>query len=333
MENIQDIIMQIRHIVDTHRIGNGKYARWLWQNPKEDRDLGINPYGCADAANILYTIGAFPDKPKERKAWVDTLQKMQQPETGLFYEKTHHPFHTTAHCTAALELFDAKPIYPLTAMRPYLEEGRLEEFLENLDWRINPWPQSHQGAGIYAAMNNSGEAAPEWNRRYFKWLWENADPQTGFWKKGGITSPGSCELFQHMAGSFHYLFNHEYAHMPLRYPDKMIDSCIAMYDTMQLRPNFGKIADFLEIDWVYCLTRASRQTPHRFDEVQDRLHRFWKEYLAFWRAVDWEKDDTVNDLHMLFGGICALAELQQNLRGEIQTDKPLRLVLDRRPFI
>ena len=36
---------------------------------------------------------------------------------------------------------------------------------------------------------------------------------------------------------------------------------------------------------------------------------------------------------MLFGGVCALAELQQTLRGELISDKPLRLVLDRRPFI
>ena len=39
------------------------------------------------------------------------------------------------------------------------------------------------------------------------------------------------------------------------------------------------------------------------------------------------------DLHMLFGSVCALAELQSALPGMIITEKPLRLVLDRRPFI
>jgi hypothetical protein len=50
-------------------------------------------------------------------------------------------------------------------------------------------------------------------------------------------------------------------------------------------------------------------------------------------SIDYEKDDAFNDLHMLFGASCALAELQSALPGKIITEKPLRLVLDRRPFI
>ena len=38
-------------------------------------------------------------------------------------------------------------------------------------------------------------------------------------------------------------------------------------------------------------------------------------------------------MHRLFGSICALAELQAALPGELRSDKPLKLVLDRRPFI
>ena len=41
----------------------------------------------------------------------------------------------------------------------------------------------------------------------------------------------------------------------------------------------------------------------------------------------------LNDMHTLFGCICALAELQSFLPGEIVSDVPLKLVLDRRPFI
>ena len=40
-----------------------------------------------------------------------------------------------------------------------------------------------------------------------------------------------------------------------------------------------------------------------------------------------------NDLHSVFGTVCCLAELQRALRGSIITEKPLKLVLDRRPFI
>ena len=87
------------------------------------------------------------------------------------------------------------------------------------------------------------------------------------------------------------------------------------------------------MDWVFCLTRAQRQTPHRFYEVRERLEDFAERYLDFWLNVDWEHNESINDLHMLFGGVCGLAELQQTLRGKLVSDVPLKLVLDRRPFI
>ena len=51
------------------------------------------------------------------------------------------------------------------------------------------------------------------------------------------------------------------------------------------------------------------------------------------RLVCHFKDVTFNDLHCLFGSTCCLAELQSALPGKLISSKPLRLVLDRRPFI
>ena len=91
----------------------------------------------------------------------------------------------------------------------------------------------------------------------------------------------------------------------------------------------------------YFSPRSSRST-HRplwcslspaFAEVREALGDFAQRYLEFWEQVDWEREETVNDLHMLFGGVCGLAELQQTLRGKLPSDIPLKLVLDRRPFI
>ena len=50
--------------------------------------------------------------------------------------------------------------------------------------------------------------------------------------------------------------------------------------------------------------------------------------------LDLDHDDArLNDLHMLFGALCCLAELQQALPGRLGTGRPLKLVPDRRPFI
>ena len=330
---IDNIIKNIHDTVVSHRLENpGEYTRWLWQDENNSRELGINEYGCADAANILYSIGEFPADEATRRGSVKALQNMQNPETGLFVEATHHPIHTTAHCTAALELFEAKPLYTVKALDEYKSPEGIKSFLESLDWEGDAWDMSHRGAGIYAALKLAGEVDSSWCDSYFDWLWENADPETGMWRAGAIQT-GKAPYVAHMAGTFHYLFNHEYAHMPLRYPDKLIDTCLGMYYDNNLTATFAKWIGFAEVDWVYCINRATRQTTHRFDECKEALFDFAVKYIDFINSLDVKTHDGFNDLHMLFGATCCLAELQQALPGQIVTGKPLKLVLDRRPFI
>ena len=97
---------------------------------------------------------------------MDTLQRFQDPETGLFREDSHDPIHTTAHCLAALELFDAGPRHPLRALAPLAAPGALEDFLDGLDWRGDPWRESHRGAGVYAARWLAGECDANFEDRY-----------------------------------------------------------------------------------------------------------------------------------------------------------------------
>lgn len=333
MRNIDELVLRIKETVDNHNLGEvGKYRRWNWDIGEEKRELGLNEYGCADAANILYQIGYFISEPAERQAWIDTLRSLQNPETGMFTEKTHHTIHTTAHCIAALELFDAKPLYPVKELLKYLEEKELHKLLDGLDWECNPWPQSHQGAGLYVALLLSGEADINWIRSYFKWLDDNADPETGMWRKGCVLS-GKALVRDSMGGTFHYIFNMENHRRALKYPEKLIDTCLDLYYNNAISDDFGKCCNFLEIDWIYSITRALRQCHHRAADCKAALTKFENEYLDYLYDVDYKTEESFNDLHCLFGATCALAELSTALPGTIETTRPLKLVLDRRPFI
>ena len=113
MINIDSLTEKFARIVASHDLGEGKYARWIWQNEKQTRQLGNNEYGCADAANILYTIGQFPTG-KKREESLNALLDLQDPATGLFSEPTHHTIHTTAHCSRGLvsgNIFEIAPKY------------------------------------------------------------------------------------------------------------------------------------------------------------------------------------------------------------------------------
>ena len=333
--DIQPLITDVLATLQTHQLERpGAYARWITPHPVagQSRDLGLNPYGVADAANLLYTVGHFPGNPTERASWIAVLRGLQDAESGLFVEGTHHKFHTTAHCIAALELFDARPLHPLRGMEHLAEKEALIAFLEGLDWNDSPWGQSHQGAGVYAARVISGEASVEWQDWYFDWLWQEADSHTGLWRRGCVSHQTPRGIFPHLAGSFHYLFNQEYAHRPLRYPAQLVDFCIEMVRE-NWWPSLGQAVGFAEIDWVYCLTRGRRQSGHRFAEAQDALREFARSYVQYLLSLDKQTHDGWNDLHSLFGALCCVAELQGTLPGLLHSEIPLRLVLDRRPFI
>ncbi len=331
--NVDKIIEMAQKSVDEHRLGPGKYCRWLWQDAKGDRNLDSSEYGCADAANILYMIGNFPRDLDERAASVAELRSFQR-EDGVFSEPTHHFLHSTAHCIAALELFDASPTYPLTYhLESFGTPEKLTAYLETLGWDSDPWSQSHRGAGLYAAMMLGCRMSIEWQDAYFKWLWDNCDPVTGI---GRATPEGQTRikpLQHHLNGWFHYMFNHVYTNRPFPNSDKLIDSCIDMYKNWDFVTPFGKECGFAEIDWIFALNRASRNTGYRREESLECLRDFAEKLFDFIEGIDTSKNDRFNDLHMLFGTMCAVAELQIALPGEIKTTVPLKNVLDRRPFI
>jgi len=333
--DLSSFITAVEGILSSHRLERpGAHRRWPKPAVEKTCDSGLNPYGCADAANILYTLGALPQRPAERAGWIETLRGLQDAESGAFREATHHPIHTTAHCIAALELFEARPAYPLVFLAPYQDPSAAIAFLDGLDWTGNPWNESHRGAGLFAALTLAGENDSSWEEAYFSWVSGQFDPATGLMRRGCVPAPGSQDeqaIFPHLAGTFHYLFNLEHARRPLPYPEKMVDTCLEIWGR-RLFP-LGCQVGFAEIDWIYCLSRARRQSAHRFTEVTRALEEFTDQYIPYLLGLDSAVDDGLNDLHSLFGVICALAELQRELRGQIRTMRPLRLVLDRRPFI
>ena len=330
--DLRPFVDGIRRTVENHLLEPGLYRRWRWQDGAGRRNLGADPYGCADAVNLLYTLAALPAEPAARAALAAGLQGFQDAGDDLWHDPTHHPYHTTAHCTAALELLEARPARPLSALQPYLALGGIEGFLDGLEWVQSPWNASHQGAGVYAALVLAGEADLAWQGRYFAWLWQETDEPTGLWRRRCVTADGAAPLFHHLAGTFHYLFNLEYARRPLRCPERLVDTCLAIWQR-DLFPALGRAAGFAEVDWLFCLNRAGRQCGHRPAEARAALAGFAERYVPYLAGLDFATDEALNDLHVLFGVACGLAELQQALPGSIVTERPLRLVLDRRPFI
>lgn len=330
MYDLRPFIRQVEEIVARHSLGEtGKYTRWLTQNEKGDRDLGSTPYGCANAVNILYTVGALPETLAEKQAFAEVLQAFQQPESGLFVNPGNYETHTTAFVSGALALLGAKPRYQAEGFRRYASPEELAAFMEAIDWAHTPWLGAHLGAGIYASMLLTGTAGDDWEDAYFAWLDENADPATGLWRKGMLTG---APRFHYLASTFHYVFNYEHARRALPYPAALLDTCIQAYRDGACI-DFAKEVGWADIDFTYLLARVQRRTGTRFEETQTILREIADGLIGQLLQMDPATSETLNDLNTLFAIVCALAVLQDALPGYIRTSKPLKLVLDVRPFL
>jgi hypothetical protein len=337
MYDLRPLIKEIKAIVDTHYLGKpGEYSRWISQDATNSRDLGSTPYGCANAVNILYTIGELSNSFTGREAFIRVLQGFQNERNGLFEVETNFSTHTTAFVAGAFNLLDSKPQYLPTGFNQYADKEGLYALMESIDWVNDPWLGAHKGAGIYGSMVVTGYATDEWEDYYFDWLDDNADPVTGLWKKASIYNEDGtlkgAPLFHHLASTFHYVFNYEYAKRALPYPKELLDTCITAYHSGAC-PKFDKVIGWADIDFTYLLCRTQRRAGTRYEESQQILKEIADGFIGQLLKMKDNTYETLNDLNNLFAVVCALAVLQDALPGYIRTSKPLKLVLDRRPFL
>lgn len=330
MHDLRPFIRAAEQIVHRHRLEKpGEYARWITQDKNNSRDLTSTPYGCANAVNILYTIGALPSSPAERQAMTQVLQGFQQEDSGLFTNPGNYATHTTAFVSGALYLLGARPLYQAKAFRQYIEKEALFRFMDDIDWAHSPWLGAHLGAGIYASMLLTGTAGDAWEDLYFQWLDAHADAATGLWKAGALEG---APTFHYLASTFHYVFNYEYARRALPYPQALLDTCIQAYRSGACI-DFAREVGWADIDFAYLLARVQRRAGTRFEETRQILTEIADGLISQLLRMDPATSETLNDLNTLFAIVCALAVLQDALPGYIRTSVPLKLVLDARPFL
>jgi hypothetical protein len=137
-----------------------------------------------------------------------------------------------------------------------------------------------------------------------------------------------------IGGTFHYSFLYQYFNRHMPYPEKRIDAILGLQ-----RPDgywSGENHLWMTLDAIYLMTRSLRYAPHRYDDVCTSVRRIMKVLQQdVYSAEGRKKAFSANGgVHSLTAATNIAAEAQQFLGSkEVVTDWPLKLVLDRRPFI
>lgn len=303
--------------------GAGRYARAPGETMPE-------LYGVSDMACILYSIGALHPTEPQRGEWAAAFQTLQDPATGWLLEKTptHSPLHNTAFALAAMQLLDLVPQHPVKMGPEYAD---VRAFLGSLNWKTAVYGESHKGAGlgsIYALVPALG--TPPWFAEYFAVCDSLFDAHNGM--MGTDKPPGGD--FDQVGGTFHYAFLYQYFNRPMPHPEARIDAVLRLQQPDGYWHPTNHL--WLTLDAIYLLTRTLRQQPHRFDDVRAVVRRVMEVFQREVFSPDGRKKALAGNLpvHSLTAAISLAAEAQQFLGAhEVVTERPLRLVLDRRPFI
>lgn len=325
-------VSALLELLDEHRVEGGGFSRWSARSRPHEQPTS-NAYGVSNAVVMLHTLDRMPAADAERAELIAQLRSFQDPATGAFADATHSPVHTTAHLVAALQLLDARPAHPLR----FLDDRRAPEavapYLDGLDWG-DPWGSSHAGVGGPAALVLTEQPRPGWLDAYFGWLERNADPATGFWLRDRMlpieAEPGR---FANLGGAFHYHFMFVHFGRPLPHAAAVVDSCLELLERSPVAIGDGERVGFAEIDWAYSLHRAALQSGHRMGEVREALALVARRLAEVLLDPAYQRTAAFDDLHAVGGALSAVAELQRALPELVRTPTPLRLVLDRRPFV
>lgn len=303
--------------------GAGQYARAIGETSTE-------LYGVADMACILYTLNALRPNERERQEWAAAFQTFQNPETGWLLEKspTHAPLHNTAFALAAMQLLDLAPKH---AVRIGAEFAEPRAFLETLDWKKAVYSGSHQGAGIGSIHALVPELnSPAWFEKYFAFCDSLFDPNNGLM---GREKPAGGDSDQ-VGGTFHYQFLYETFNRFMPYPERRIDTVIGL----QQPDGYWHATNhlWLTFDAIYLLTRTVRYCPYRFADIQQVIRRTLSVLMHDVYSPDGRRETFAGKMpvHSLTAALSILAEAQHFLGAqEVITERPLKLILNRRPFI
>jgi hypothetical protein len=291
-------------------------------------------YGTTDMLISRFTMGDLFLSEAEKDEWAAVINRFQRKDGWYAKSHTSHSReHTTAYATAALALLGRSPARPFAWARTILrDEASMERWIGGPYWSI-VWPGSHAVSGVPAALAMTGGAPERFFDWYFAWLDREADPASGFWRRGLVHRFGLVPrpTKHDMGGAFHMFYVYERFGRAWRYPERVVDESLRLQRRNGLWD--GDTPYCIDLDGLYCALRSSRNSGG-YREVD--VLAAAKAFLATAERVLNDHDSLFvgyPNSHRLTGALSAVAECALFFPELVRTPRPWRQSLDAAPYI
>lgn len=244
-----------------------------------------------DAIEIANLLTGTTPPPWNAEQATDRLAGLQDPVTGLVpdLDADGKPEPAPDNLVSggsyeilcvgyALDLLGARFAHPISAVID-LAPDQLTSLMDGLDWFGRPWGSGSMIDAIGTALlwDHDQPCATVLSDTLFGWLARNADSATGMWGR-----PETAGLLQ-LVNGFYRASRGTFAQfgLPLPYPERVIDTVLLHVRDRSLfateRQNACNVLDVAHPLWL-----ASRQSSHRFDEVQQVARTLLGDAIGHW---------------------------------------------------
>jgi hypothetical protein len=315
--SVNEVREQTLRFIESMRLTDGAYGRYRYAAGCQQPTLYSSAY-AAMTRHLYRDLDSLTGS--HRAEWVEYLQSHQD-DDGLFRDPVIFDQgwykgdpewcgrrHLSCHVVTALTCLGAVAKKPLRFLDPFVGQTSslsqsakrqagspshgsrgLVKWLETRGWERQPDFVGNEVLNVgtllqYARDFQKLEGCAQAVRTLLSWM--NAHflhERTGLW--GSLDTAQPRELSRAVQGAYHFWLLYFYDHVPIPYPERVIDSCLA---TQNARGGFGQgvhtgsdreSSACEDIDSIDPLVRLTRATDYRRDDVRMALERGLKQVL------------------------------------------------------
>lgn len=261
---------------------DGRYGAY-----RSGKGLRTDLYSSLDVAIARTIMGeefATSLSADRRGEWTDHINSFARSDGT--YEDTHghSRLHGNGMVIGALGPLGGTQPYRVGLYDPFAEADSVGPWLETVDW-VHQWGGSHLFWGGIHCFSMSSRATDPWLDAVFDWLDRNVDETTGWWRKG----VPHADRHQPLKGSVHILPVYEHHGRRFPYPERVIDSVLALQLPSGIwldRPTSHPMT-YLDLDALYALRYMQSLAPgYRADDIVTAVRAFADSADEFWGRIE-----------------------------------------------
>ena len=186
---------------------------------------------------------------------------------------------TTTMCQQALDALNAPPPPPRDWDSDWRTVNGIVSYFESLSWQ-NPWLDSNPVMFVLSQLCHDAQRHQQSELlkivdSALNWLDKHQSSETGLWQ-----GQHKVSLTNAMAATFHFTFYYGYLQRPLKYTERIIDSCLSLQQSHGLFSSGNAIGQTcLDYDALDLLAKASLTTDYRAEDVQKAMVKAYNAFL------------------------------------------------------